>query len=105
MDLLIDPRNVQKYETGTFLHESISWENFPLNEKVLKNFPRLKKLNCSRSRFSYNQVTLEPIKDLIHLEKLYCGWNSIEDLSPLKHLTQLKVLYFQYNRVQDLSPL
>ena len=71
------------------------------NKEELERIMNLQKLYCS-----YNKITdLSPLKNLTQLQELDCGFNQITDLSPLKNLTQLQLLDCRWNRITDLSPL
>ena len=67
----------------------------------LKNLINLKKLYCSQNGIE----SLEPLKDLINLETLYCDSNQIRSLEPINNLINLKELDCHSNKIQSLEPL
>lgn len=63
--------------------------------------------NLTEINIANNQLinTLEPLKELPNLKKLYCGGTNISDLSPLKNLIDLQILECNNTKVSNLRPL
>ena len=98
-------------------NDYINWINqgHPINAEVLelnisystitslepiKNLINLEKLYC----FGNKIESLKPIKDLINLEKLHCFCNQIESLKPIEDLINLEELYCFHNKIHSLEP-
>ncbi|SFE59213.1 leucine-rich repeat domain-containing protein [Thermoflexibacter ruber] len=63
--------------------------------------------NLTEINIANNQLinTLEPLKELTNLKKLYCGNTNVSDLSPLKDLIDLQVLECNNTKVSNLRAL
>ena len=57
------------------------------------------------SEMSLTNEDIEPLKYMMHLERLGLWRNDINDVSPLKNLTNLEFLSLYHNQISDLSPL
>ena len=67
-------------------------QGHPINAKILE-------LDISY----YDIKSLEPIKNLINLKKLYCRKSNIESLEPINNLVKLKILDCAQNQIQSLE--
>ena len=66
-----------------------------LNDDTKYNIYSFDKIrdNCIYLNCDYNKLTsLEPIKNLTQLQKLYCSYNQLTSLEPIRNLIQLKIL-------------
>ena len=79
----------------------IMWIKGPLNEDILSGFSQATKIVVLSK-----QTTLEPLKVLHKLERLYCeSMLTLGNLLGLEHLTGLKVLDISDNRISSLTEL
>ena len=63
--------------------------------------------NLTEVNISNNQAinTLEPLKEVTNLKKLFCNSTSVSDLTPLKDLIDLQILEANNTKVSNLRPL
>lgn len=66
----------------------------------IKELTTLKELDTNYNR---NIKSIEPLKNLVNLEGLYCYGCSISDISPLSNLTKLVSLRIADNNIQDIA--
>lgn len=78
------------------------YENYDLKTlKGLENLTQLKYLSC----YCCNLTSLEPLKDLINLEKLYCLMNPLKTLKGIENCISIRDLECEENELITLEPL
>ncbi|WP_105619329.1 leucine-rich repeat domain-containing protein [Vallitalea okinawensis] len=114
--IINDPvlRSVIKNSSGLLPDEPIRFmdivdlQHFSNNNGKIKNLQGLEYfLGLNSIEINYSDiVSLEPIENLINLEKVYIyGNHNLEDITPLSSLTNLAHASLGHNNIIDISPL
>jgi Leucine-rich repeat (LRR) protein len=72
------------------------------NKDQLQQMANLTEMNVSNNQ-AIN--TLEPLKEVTNLKKLFCSSTSVSDFSPLKDLIDLQILEANSTKINNLRPL
>lgn len=72
------------------------------NKDQLQQMANLTEVNVSNN-IAIN--TLEPLKEVTNLKKLFCNGTSVSDLTPLKDLIDLQIIEANNTKVNNLRPL
>lgn len=81
--------------------KSVSYTGLPTKDQ-LQQMANLTEINISNNQL---MTTLEPLKELTNLKKLFCSGTAVVDLMPLKDLIDLQVLEANNTKVSNLKPL
>lgn len=81
--------------------KSVSYTGLPTKDQ-LQQMANLTEINISNNQL---MNTLEPLKELTNLKKLFCSGIAVSDLTPLKDLIDLQVLEANNTNVSNLKSL
>ena len=121
--LTITDENIDQYRSETHDAVMIAWATDSLDVDVLRSFPNLLSLDCSRCGlttlagievcaklevllcYDNELVSLKGIDCCLNLERLMCGSNKLTSLTEIEGCTRLIKLSCWGNRIRSLQPL